>query len=210
MGESRLRTVKTKYFEYRQEEIDYLKSVDETLGAAMTRIGRVERVIIPDLFTALVYAIVGQLISVKAVHTIWERMQDKFGEISPQNMAMQTADDIQSCGMTMKKAVCIRTIAGTIAQGAFNLDELHDLSDTEVIKKLLTLNGVGRWTAEMMLINSMERRDVVSWGDIAIRRGMMKLYGLNTITKEQFEHYRLRYSPLGSVASIYLWNISFE
>jgi DNA-3-methyladenine glycosylase II len=61
-----------------------------------------------------------------------------------------------------------------------------------------------------MLINSMERRDVVSWGDIAIRRGMMKLYGLNTITKEQFEHYRLRYSPLGSVASIYLWNISFE
>lgn len=74
----------------------------------------------------------------------------------------------------------------------------------------MTLNGVGKWTAEMMLINAMERRDVVSWGDIAIRRGMMKLYGLRTITKEQFEEFRLRYSPLGSIASIYLWEISFE
>ncbi|HEY2492809.1 MAG TPA: DNA-3-methyladenine glycosylase 2 family protein, partial [Paenibacillus sp.] len=62
----------------------------------------------------------------------------------------------------------------------------------------------------MMLMNAMERPDVVSWGDIAIRRGMMKLYGLSELSKEQFEEYRLRYSPLGSVASIYLWTISFE
>jgi DNA-3-methyladenine glycosylase II len=67
----------------------------------------------------------------------------------------------------------------------------------QVINKLMTLNGIDKWMAEMMLINAMERRDVVSWGDIAIRRGMMKLYGLSTLTKEQFEQYRLRYSPLG-------------
>ncbi|MBB3067105.1 DNA-3-methyladenine glycosylase II [Paenibacillus baekrokdamisoli] len=205
-----MQTIKTKYFDYGKEEMDYLASLDETLGAAMARMGRVERVIIPDLFTALIYAIVGQLISVKAVRTIWERMQVKFGEISPQNLAMQTADEIQSCGMTMKKAVCINNIAQMIAQGAFNLDELNDLSDTEVINKLMTLNGVGKWTAEMMLINAMERPDVVSWGDIAIRRGMMKLYGLPAITKGQFDEYRLGYSPFGSVASIFLWEISFE
>ncbi|TXK80704.1 DNA-3-methyladenine glycosylase [Paenibacillus sp. N3.4] len=184
--------------------------MDEILGAAMTRMGKVERVIIPDLFAALVYAIIGQLISVKAVHTIWERMQDQFGEITPGNMSMQNADDIQKCGMTMKKAVTILNISQTIEQGAFSLEELHDLSDNEVIQKLMMLKGIGRWTAEMMLINSMERRDIVSWGDIAIRRGMMKLYGLSSITKEQFEQYRRRYSPLGSIASIYLWTISFE
>ncbi|MBP1995130.1 DNA-3-methyladenine glycosylase family protein [Paenibacillus eucommiae] len=205
-----MQTVQTKYFDYGREEIDYLKSVDETLAAAITRLGRVERTIIPDLFAALVYAIVGQLISVKAVHTIWKRMQDQFGEISAPNLAMQTADDIQGCGMTMKKAVCIQHIAQSIAQDAFNLNELYQLSDAEVIKTLTALNGVGKWTAEMMLINSMERRDVVSWGDIAIRRGMMKLYGLPALTKEQFEQYRLRYSPYGSVASIYLWELSFE
>lgn len=203
-------TVVTKSFNYGQDEIDYLKSVDEILGAAMTRKGKVERVIIPDLFTALVYAIVGQLISVKAVHTIWDRMQSRFGEISPHNLAIQSADDIQKCGLTMRKAICIQNIADNIVQGTFQLEELHNLSDAEVIKKLMTLKGVGQWTAEMLLLNSMERPDVVSWGDIAIRRGMMKLYGIPAITKEQFEQYRLRYSPLGSVASIYLWEISFE
>ncbi|AJS61621.1 DNA-3-methyladenine glycosylase family protein [Paenibacillus sp. IHBB 10380] len=205
-----MQTVKTKYFEYGQEEMDYLTSVDVTLGVAIARMGKVERVIIPDLFTALVYAIVGQLISVKAVHKIWTRIQDRFGEITPQNIAIQTADDIQRCGMTMKKAVCIQNVARMIEQGAFDLDELYVLSDGEVVRKLITLNGVGKWTAEMMLINAMERPDVISWGDIAIRRGMMKLYGLSELSQEQFEEYRLRYSPLGSVASIYLWTISFE
>jgi DNA-3-methyladenine glycosylase II len=203
-------TVQTKHFDYGQEEIDYLKSVDPTLGSAMTRMGRIERVIIPDLFTALVYAIVGQLISVKAAHTIWERMQERIGEISPNNMAAFTADDIQQCGMTMKKAVTIQNISQTISQGELNLQKLYDLPDEAVIQKLIMLKGIGKWTAEMVLLNSMERRDVVSWGDIAIRRGMMKLYGLPAITKEQFEQYRLRYSPLGSIASIYLWAISFE
>ena len=200
----------TKYFDYGLEEMEYLKRVDATLGEAMTRLGKVERVMIPDLFTALIYAIVSQLISAKAVHTIWNRMQEQLGEISPSNIALQSADDIQACGMTMRKAVSIQQIAHRIATGSFHLEELHDLSDAEVIQKLMTLNGVGKWTAEMMLINSLERPNVVSWGDVAIRRGMMKLYGLNSISKEEFEQYCLRYSPYGSIASIYLWNISIE
>ncbi|MNO32159.1 DNA-3-methyladenine glycosylase [compost metagenome] len=200
----------TKFFEYGQAEIDYLGSVDPVLGAAMARMGKVERVIIPDLFTALIYAIVGQLISVKAVRTIWTRMQHQFGEITPQQLAIHTADEIQGCGMTMKKATSIHDIANLVAQGDIKLEELYGLSDQEVIQRLLKLKGIGKWTAEMMLINCMERPDVVSWGDIAIRRGMMKLYGLDTLTKAQFEQYRLQYSPLGSVASIYLWEISFQ
>jgi DNA-3-methyladenine glycosylase II len=205
-----MRSVITKHYDYGQDEIDYLIGVDETLGAAINRLGKVERVIIPDLFAALIHAIIGQLISVKAANTVWARLEDQFVEISPLHISMQTPDDIQRCGMTMKKAICIHTIAQMIVQGEFNLDELNDLADSEVITRLITLNGIGQWTAEMLLIHSMERRDVLSWGDIAIRRGMMKLYGLGSITKAQFEQYRLRYSPLGSIASIYLWEISSE
>lgn len=205
-----MQSIETKLYEYGQVEIDYLKSVDGTLGAAMTRMGWLERIVTPDLFTALVYAIVGQLISAKAVNTIWGRMQDRLGEITPSNIAFQTADSIQGCGITMKKAVCIHNIAQLILHGALRLDELQDLPDHEVIERLTTLNGIGKWTAEMLLLHSMERRDVVSWGDIAIRRGMMKLYGLSSLTKEQFEQYRKIYSPFGSIASIYLWEISME
>lgn len=203
-----MRIIKTKFFDYGQAEIDYLTAADGTLGAAMSRLGKVERIVMPDLFEALVYAIVGQLISAKASHTIWGRLLERFGEISPAHLAGQSADEIQRCGMTMRKAACIRQIAHLIAQGEFHLDELHHLPDSDVIRKLMTLNGVGRWTAEMLLLNAMERPDIVSWGDIAIRRGMMKLYGLQSITKAQFNQYRLRYSPYGSVASIYLWELS--
>lgn len=200
----------TKYFEYGQEEIDYLISADEILGAAVNRIGKLERVVIPDLFAALVNAIVGQLISVKAANTIWTRLQERLGKITPENMSNQKVQDIQACGITMKKAVCIHDIANLITQGVFRIEELHNMTDTEVVEKLVSLKGIGRWTAEMLLLFAMERRDVVSWGDIAIRRGMMRLYGLSSITKDQFEQYRLRYSPLGSVASIYLWEIASE
>lgn len=199
-----------KHFQYGKDEMDYLKSADEKLGAAIEQLGKIERVVMPDLFAALVYAIVGQLISVKAVNTIWDRMQNQFQEITPKNIAKQDVNDIQKCGLTMKKAVCIKNISLSIEEGHIDLYELYDLSDEEVIKRLMTINGVGKWTAEMLLIHAMERRDVVSWGDIAIRRGMMKLYGLHELTKEQFQQYRLAYSPQGSVASIYLWQISSE
>ncbi|WML34537.1 hypothetical protein [Clostridium sp. OS1-26] len=73
-----MENVKTKYFDYAEKEMNYLKSRDKTLGAAMDRLGKVERIVITDLFAALVYAIIGQLISVKAVHTIWDRMQERI------------------------------------------------------------------------------------------------------------------------------------
>ncbi|MET3290566.1 UNVERIFIED_CONTAM: DNA-3-methyladenine glycosylase II [Brevibacillus sp. OAP136] len=202
--------VPTTYFIYGKKEIDFLTQADPTLGEAMKRLGMVERTVIPDLFTALVHAIVGQLISAKAAQTVWERMQTQLGEITPHNLTEQPAEVIQQCGITMKKALVIKEIAASIVQGTIQLEELCELSDAEVIKKLMSINGVGRWTAEMMLIHSLQRPDVVSWGDIAIRRGMMKLYGLDSLNKDQFESYRRTYSPYGSVASIYLWRISFE
>ena len=202
--------VKTKFFKYSQREIDYLKNVDQTLGAGMKRLGKVEREVIPDLFTALIYAIVGQQISIKAVQTIWNRMQVCFGEITPQNIAFATVEKIQQCGLSMRKAGYIKSVSETVMCGDFKLMELYELPDEEVIRRLSKLHGIGVWTAEMLLLNSMERPDIVSWGDIAIRRGMMNLYGLTEITKEQFEKYKEQYSPYGSVASIYLWKLSFE
>ncbi|CAH8711828.1 DNA-3-methyladenine glycosylase [Paenibacillus thiaminolyticus] len=202
--------VVTKYFDYGEREINYLRSADAALGAAMARLGRVERVIMPDPFAALVHAIVGQLVSVKAANTVWERMQERLGDISPQNLAAQPAERIQGCGMPMMKAERIREIAWLVANGEFDLQELYRLSDAEATARLMTLPGVGKWTAEMLLIHALERPDVVSWGDIAIRRGMMALYGLHEMTKAQFDRYRQTYSPYGSVASIYLWALSFE
>lgn len=203
-----METVKIKFFNYGEDEISYLKKVDKILGEAIERIGKIERMVIPDLFQALIYAIIGQQISVKAVNTIWNRMQEHLNEISPQSLSNVSIHEIQQYGMTNKKAGYIKSIAENVAKRDLNLDEFHDLPDEEIIKRLSSLNGVGVWTAEMILLNSMERSNIVSWGDIAIRRGMMKLYNISELTKEQFHEYKNRYSPYGSVASIYLWKIS--
>lgn len=203
-----METVKIKFFNYGEDEISYLKKVDKILGEAIERIGKIERMVIPDLFQALIYAIIGQQISVKAVNTIWNRMQEHLNEISPQSLSNVSIDEIQQYGMTNRKAGYIKSIAENVAKRDLNLDEFHDLPDEEIIKRLSFLNGIGVWTAEMILLNSMERSNIVSWGDIAIRRGMMKLYNISELTKEQFHEYKNRYSPYGSVASIYLWKIS--
>ena len=204
-----MQTVRTKIFEYGQKEMDYFTEVDPLLGEAIKRIGKIDRVIIPELFPALIYAIVGQQISLKAAKTIWARMQDRF-IITPEHMAGLSIEEIAGCGMQGKKAGYIIGIAEAVMKGELDLNSLYDMPDAEVIKKLSSLNGIGVWTAEMLLLNSMERPDVISYGDIAIRRGIMKLYGLTELTKEQFLEYKKRYSPYGSVASIYLWRLSYD
>jgi DNA-3-methyladenine glycosylase II len=195
-------------FRYGTTELEHLRKRDKKLGAAIDEIGLIERNVTPDLFTALIASVASQQISAKAAETVWSRMEGRFGTITPRTIASATAEEIQQCGMPLRKAGYIKGIGEAVTGGLLDLDRLPGLPDDEVIRELSALNGVGIWTAEMLLIFSMERPDVVSWGDLAIRRGMMALYKKEKIDREQFDRYRKRYSPYGSVASLYLWEIS--
>lgn len=195
-------------FRYGTTEIEHLKKRDRRLGVAIDQIGMIERAITPDLFTALVASVAGQQISAKAAETVWNRMVERFGIITPVTLSAATAEEIRQCGVSLRKAGYIKGIATAVVDGNLGLGGLHELSDEDVISRLTALQGVGIWTAEMLLIFAMERPDVVSWGDLAIRRGMMRLYGKESIDREAFERYRKRYSPHGSVASLYLWEIA--
>jgi len=196
------------YFEYGQKEIDYLKKKDKKLGAAIEHIGFIKRETKPDIFLAIVDSIISQQISSKAADTVLDRLCELIGDITPDNIAATEIDRIQQCGMTMKKAGYIKNLAEAVLTRTLDLDELRALSDAEVIKKLVGLDGIGVWTAEMLLLFSLCRPDVVSYGDLAIRRGMMKLYGLKDLPKVRFERYKKRYSPCGSIASLYLWKLA--
>ena len=89
-----------------------------------------------------------------------------------------------------------------------NLEQFWSLSDEDVIRELTKLKGVGVWTAEMILTFCMQRPNVVSFGDLAIHRGMRMLYRHRQIDRTKFEHYQKRYAPYGTVASLYLWAIA--
>lgn len=196
------------FFEYGVKEIEYLKRKDKKLGAAIDAIGMIKREITPDPFIALVSNIVSQQISNKAAATVWTRLNILLGSITPENIARVDVSEIQGCGMSERKAGYIKGIAEAALSGLVKFNTLHTLSDEEIIKQLSALKGVGVWTAEMLLIFSLCRPDVVSYKDLAIRRGMMNLYGLKELPKEKFERYRKRYLPYGTVASLYLWELS--
>lgn len=197
-------------FKYGQVELDHLKKKDKRLGVAIERIGIIEREVTPDLFTAVINCIVGQQISAKAAITVWNRIEKCLGVITPESIVAASLESIQQCGLSTRKAGYIKGVGEAVMEGRLNLPEFQKLPDIEIIERLSSLNGIGKWTAEMLLIFSMERPNIVSWGDLGIQRGMMNLYGLKAITKEQFAKYVKRYSPYGSVASLYLWALSKE
>ncbi|MGN0363243.1 MAG: DNA-3-methyladenine glycosylase family protein [Bilifractor sp.] len=91
---------------------------------------------------------------------------------------------------------------------SFPIEALTAMTDEEIIRELSSLKGIGVWTAEMILIFCMQRPDVVSYSDLAILRGMRMLYRHRKIDKSMFDKLCRRYSPCGSVASLYLWAIA--
>ncbi|MCL2851581.1 MAG: DNA-3-methyladenine glycosylase [Defluviitaleaceae bacterium] len=196
-----------RYFEYGQKEMEYLRGKDKKLGAVIDWLGLIRREVQPDVFTALVDSVIGQQISSKAADTVCARLRERC-EVIPKKLCALTREEIQSCGMSMRKAEYIKNIAEAATNKTVDFDALAQMSDAEVIRTLTAIKGVGVWTAEMMLIFSLERPNVVSYGDLAIRRGMMNLYGLDDLPKDRFLRYAKRYSPYGSVASLYLWAIS--
>jgi DNA-3-methyladenine glycosylase II len=196
------------HFIFGETEISHLKSRDKILGEAMDRIGPLQREVIPDVFEALVNAIVGQQISMKAWATIWERMRDRLSGVTPESVALASIEKVQACGVSMRKASYIKGIADRVLSGELDIPGLYSLSDQEVCRTLTALKGIGIWTAEMVMIFSMQRPDVFSWDDLAIHRALRLLYRHRVVTKKLFEKYRRRYSPYGTVASLYLWEIA--
>lgn len=201
--------MRESFFIYGDEEKDYLKSWDKKMKAAIERIGHIERPAMPDLFLALIHSIVGQQISGAAHATVWRRFCEGC-DMTPQAIDALDEQTIQQFGMSLRKAQYIKGAARAVACGELDLDALHDMPDGEVARRLSALPGIGVWTAEMLMLFAMQRPDIFSYGDLGIRRGLMRLHGHKEMPKERFEMYRRRYSPYGSVASLYLWAVAAE
>lgn len=196
------------YFIYGDEEIEYLKSKDKILGGVIEKIGHIERVTDTDLFSSVVHHIIGQQISTKAQETIWQRLKDELGEVNAENIYKTDISRLQSLGISFRKAEYIKDFADKVHSGSFNLQDILEMSDEEAIKALVSLKGIGVWTAEMILLFCLQRPDIFSFDDLAIQRGLRMVYHHRKIDRKLFEKYRRRFSPYCSVASLYLWAVS--
>ena len=198
-----------KYFVYGDKEIRHLKNADENMKNLIERMGHLDRELEEDLFAGLASSIVGQQISGRALETIWGRLEEKAKTVTPQNIDSLSVEDIQSCGMSFRKANNIKSLAAKFLSGEIDTEEIEKMTDDEVVSKLTRLDGIGKWTAEMTLIFTLKRPDVMSFGDYGIRKGLSKLCG-REVDKTTFEVYRQKFAPYGTVASFYLWELASE
>lgn len=196
------------FFEYGEKEISYLKDRDRRLGDAIDKIGHINRAVDSDLFSSVVHHIIGQQISTTAQATLWKRLNERLGSVTADTILALGREELQAVGMTFKKADYILDFAEKVQSSMFDIKGLDKLTDEEVIQELSALKGIGVWTAEMIMTFCMQRPNVVSFGDLAIHRGMRMLYRHRKIDRAKFERYRKRYSPYGTVASLYLWAIA--
>ena len=196
------------FFEYGEKETEYLKSKDSRLAEVIEKVGHIDRAVDSDLFSSVVHHIIGQQISTKAQQTIWQRMNDTFGEVTAETIGNASIDKLQSLGMTFRKAEYIKDFSLKIINGEFDLDAVGNMSDEDAITALAALKGIGVWTAEMILLFCLQRPNIFSYDDLAIQRGMRMVYHHRKIDRKLFEKYRRRLSPYCSVASLYFWAVA--
>ncbi len=158
-----------------------------------------------DLFATLVKSIVGQQISTKAAATVWGRLCDLVGPVTDESILARTHEELRSVGLSNRKAEYVAGIAEAWREG-LNLLEWESMSDEEVVQTLIALRGVGRWTAEMILIFSLLRPDVFPIDDLGVVRGMEKVYNSSEpLSKPELREISESWKPYRTLGSWYMW-----
>jgi DNA-3-methyladenine glycosylase II len=194
-----------------------LAKSDPTMAALIERVGKIDLATRlrrrseerpADAYGALLRAIVGQQLSTKAARTIYLRVLDLFAGTapSPEQLLEASEADLRAAGLSGRKVEYLRDLAAHVISGELELDRLGELSDEEAIAEIVAVRGLGQWTAEMFLIFHLERPDVLSGGDLGIRKAVQIEYGLEQMPAPQKvieigEPWR----PHRSLAGLYLW-----
>jgi DNA-3-methyladenine glycosylase II len=194
-----------------------LAAADPTMAELIDRVGKIDLATRlrrrkeerpADAYGALLRAIVGQQLSTKAARTIYLRVLDLFGGTtpSPEQLLEASEEDLRGCGLSGRKTEYVRDLARHVLSGELELDRLGELGDEEVIEEIVAVRGLGRWTAEMFLLFHLQRPDVLSGGDLGIRKAIQVEYGLEEMpTPTRVLEIGEPWRPHRSLASLYLW-----
>lgn len=194
------------YYDLNNEKVKYLIGTDEKLGELIRYIGQCELIIEEDGFKCIVKYIIGQQISDKARETLWQRMRENLGDITPEKILKICDIDLKKIGLSSRKVIYIKTLASAIIDGNIDFDSFKTLTNEEIIKKLTVLKGIGQWTAEMYLIFSLGRENVLSKGDGTIRRTIQWMYDLEELpSAEMLLNYFSSWTQYATIVSAYLW-----
>jgi DNA-3-methyladenine glycosylase II len=189
-----------------------LKQADPILATVIDRVGDctlLQQQQTGDLLHSLAEAIIYQQLSGKAAATIHRRFLQLYVDqpILRAIDILNTPDEtLRAAGLSRAKVLYIKDLAQKVLDGLPTLTDLEPLDDETIITTLTQVKGIGRWTAQMLLIFRLHRLDVLPVDDLGVRAGIRNLYGLDELpTKKQVETFGQKWQPYRSIASWYLW-----
>ncbi len=186
---------------------------DPVLGAIIRQHGpcglaRAQR---EDPFRAIVEAIVWQQLSGKAAATIFDRFLGLFPDHrfpTPGDVSAVADAQLRGIGFSRQKIGYLRDLCGRMQAGELPLDRLESMDDEAVIEALTKVKGIGRWTAEMVLMFKLQRADVLPVDDLGIVKAIRKAYGLRKDpTADRIRRIGEKWRPYRSIAAWYLWQM---
>lgn len=187
-------------------EVRHLLAVDPVMADLIERVGPITQPLETDFFGSLASAIIAQQLSDAAATTIWKRVVALVGEVRPERILATPADDLRGAGLSRSKVGFITDLAERVADGRLDLVRVASLTDDEVVEALVTVKGIGRWTAEMFLIFALGRPDVLAVDDGALRSTVGWLYDIDGgADREHVAQIGEAWRPYRTAASIYLW-----
>jgi DNA-3-methyladenine glycosylase II len=162
----------------------------------------------PERFGLLVRSIISQQISTRAAQSIHARLEGVAGKagVTPASLLALSDEALRSAGLSAAKTRSLRDLAEKVHGGAVALDRLHEADDETVIAALIPVRGIGRWTAQMFLIFSLGRLDVLPVDDFGLRAGIRRQYRLKEMPdKNRVEKLAEPWRPYRTIATWYFW-----
>ena len=163
-----------------------------------------------DYFQSLIKFIIYQQLSIKAARKIYMRFLSLFKEskINPENFKKILHKDLKNVGISKSKIKYMHEVANSFMKNNDLLNNIHSLSDEEIIIELTKIKGIGPWTADMFLMFTLHRLDVFPIKDLGIKKGMKKLFKLDHIPTDEFMiKESKRWSPYRTICCLYLWKL---
>jgi DNA-3-methyladenine glycosylase II len=190
----------------------HLTAADPRLGALIARAGEFTMRPVPtqSLFAALVESIVYQQLSGKAAETILRRVVALYRPRRfprPVDILETPVERLRAAGLSAAKTAAVKDLAARTLEGTVpSMTRVRRMSDEEIIERLTTVRGIGRWTVEMLLLFRLGRPDVLPLGDLGVRKGFARAFNRRALLDPLVLHRRAeRWRPYRSVASWYLW-----
>jgi DNA-3-methyladenine glycosylase II len=192
--------------EYWQRAKRALARRDAVLGGIIRAYPRIALQSRGDPFRTLARAIVGQQISVKAAQSVWDRVAAAAPTLAPEAVLRLRVRRLRACGLSERKAEYLRDLARHFADGAIRLERWPQMDDEAVIAELVQVRGIGRWTAEMLLMFSLLRPNVLPVDDLGLRRAAGRHYfDCEDVGADELRALGAQWEPWRSVATWYLW-----